>query len=179
MTLLLPLLAQASRQQGWLAWVDPPHLPCAIALGQAGIAPEQLLWVRSQTAAEQTWALRQILESATCTAVLGWLDHSERSTLRRLQLAAQQGQAPLILFRHDTYAAHPSPAVLKLRLSPGVLPDRLQIDILKRRGPPLPGPLQIALDRPAQCATPQPSGTQSGLDTAPMPQYRARVPTWT
>ena len=130
--LLLPALAHLSRQNRWLVWVTPPHLPYAPALAQAGIDLSRLLLIRHEDAAQQCWAMEQALRSGTCGAVLGWPNNPDNRVLRRLQLAAEAGHALGMLFRSQAVSAQPSPAALRLRLASSV--DGLVIQILKCRG---------------------------------------------
>lgn len=130
--LLLPALAHLSRQDRWLVWITPPHLPYAPALARAGIDLARLLLVRHEERAQQYWAMEQALRSGACGAVLGWFAEPDRRVLRRLQLAAEAGHALGVLFRPETAAAQASPAALRLRLEPSS--EGLMIHILKRRG---------------------------------------------
>ncbi len=147
-SLLLPLLLQAPAER-WIAWIAPPLLPYAPALDAAGVALQRLLVIRPSTPAEALWATRQAAASGSCTMVMAWLARLDTAALRRLQLAAEESATPLFLFRARSAARHASPAVLRLALSPTA--KGLQIDILKRRGPPAARPVQL-LWRSAACA---------------------------
>jgi len=132
LSLLLPALAHlCSRpgEQGWLAWVSPPHPPYAPALAAGGIDVQRVLVVH---ASQAEWAMEQALRSAACSAVLGWAACRERQSLRRLQLAAEQSDGLAVLFRRLRDAAEPSPAVLRIALAG--TPEGLEVRILKSRG---------------------------------------------
>ena len=89
----MPALAALCGEQhegGWLAWVSPPYQPYAPALAACGIDIDRVLVVRSGPAA---WVMEQALRSGSCSAVLGWVNAIDMSSLRRLQLAAEQGLA--------------------------------------------------------------------------------------
>ena len=139
-SLLLPLLRQLVDER-WMAWIAPPLLPYAPALATAGVALQRLLLIQPSTPAEALWATRQATASGSCALVMAWLACLDTAALRRLQLAAEQSATPLFLLRALSAARHASPAVLRLALSPTA--DGLQIDILKRRGPPVAGPIQL------------------------------------
>lgn len=141
-SLLLPLFARASREEGWLAWVAPPAIPNAGALAAAGVITPRMLVIATATAGETVWALRQALESGACSAVAGWLDTQDTALLRRLQLAARDSTAPLLLFRPAAAAHAASPAALRLRLSAGP-GQSLDIDVFKRRGRPASHPVRL------------------------------------
>lgn len=132
--LLTPALAALSqREDGWIAWVDPPFVPYAPALQAAGVDPAKVLLVRTKSRGERLWALEQALGHGTCCAVLGWLAEASFAALRRLLLAARQGHTWGSLFRPASAAGQASAAELRLRLiaKPN---NRLQVAIAKRRG---------------------------------------------
>ena len=141
--LLMPALARLSQADGWLAWVAPPYVPHAAALAAAGIDLKQLLVAKPQSPADAWWTAEQALRSGACGAVLGWLHAPDERRLRRLQLAAETGQAWGVLFRHARAAEERSPAALRLLLEPS--PDGLAVHILKRRGGPVSQPVIVAL----------------------------------
>jgi protein ImuA len=77
--------------------------------------------------------------------VLAWLPPRLRTErLRRLQLAAQAHDGPAFVFREVAAAQRPTAAPLRLGLRPAGA-DQLAVRVLKRRGPPLEAPVQIAL----------------------------------
>jgi hypothetical protein len=132
LSLLLPALAHlcsGGHEQGWLAWVSPPHPPYAPALAACGIDVRRILVVRAPPA---EWAMEQALRSGACSAVLGWAACRERQSLRRLQLAAEQSSSLAVLFRRLRDAGEPSPAVLRIALAGGR--DGLEVRVLKSRG---------------------------------------------
>ncbi len=163
--LVLPWIGRLTQAGGRAALIDPPYLPFAPALAQAGVVLPRLLVIRPATHDGGLWALEQALRNGACGAVVGWhgfdsqrrvpADLSTRSAhndlgvaeLRRLQLAAETGRTTALLFRPAAAAAQPSTASLRLRLSAGRGGD-LQIDLLKARGG-RPAQLQIAVDRVA------------------------------
>lgn len=138
-------LARASSEDRLIAWIDPPHLPYAPALGQCGIALERCLVVRSAHRDDALWAAEQAMRSGACGAVLLWLAHHEYAWLRRLQMAAEAGRAMAVLFRSTAAERLSTPAHLRVVLAreAGVL----SIRIPKRRGPPLVRPISLAIGR--------------------------------
>lgn len=119
LALVMPALAALSRQGRNLAWVAPPYVPYAPALEQAGLELSRVLWLRSNGLEENLWAAEQALRSGVCGAVLLWLAPNQAAqinvrSLRRLQLAAEQGESMALLFwrRAVTF----SPAALRLRV---------------------------------------------------------------
>jgi hypothetical protein len=129
LSLLMPALARLSAESRRIALVHPPYRVCAPAWVQHGIRLEQLLLLDSISGAEALWAAEQILRSEAFGALLLWSRSIHEKELRRLQLAAEQAQALVFLFRPCTAADQFSPAALRLRLSAG-----LHIEVLKSRG---------------------------------------------
>ena len=131
-SLLLPGLANLSRDEGWIALVAPPFLPYAPGLAGWGVNLSRLLVVSPDGETEQLWALEQLLRSGCCTAALAWPRRVAPAMLRRLQLAAESGRGCGFLFRRDAVAGGASNAALRLRVSP--LENGFRVDVLKRRG---------------------------------------------
>ena len=110
----LAALCGEKHEGGWLAWVSPPYQPYAPALAACGIDIARVLVVRSGPAA---WVMEQALRSGSCSAVLGWVNAIDMTSLRRLQLAAEQAGCLAVLFRRSQESHLPSPAVLRIVLS--------------------------------------------------------------
>ena len=122
LALLMPLLARLSSADTacdgrWIAWIAPPFLPYAPALAAAGLELSRQLLVRPGNEDETLWAAEQALRSGSCAAVLAWAGHVAGTCLRRLQLAAEAGDTPLLLFRPPAALATPSPASLRLSIA--------------------------------------------------------------
>lgn len=147
--LVLPALAQATaRRSGAVVAVAPPCDPFGPALKAQGLPPERLCVVRASSARAAFWAAEQALRCHGVLAVMAWLPQAPAAALRRLQLAAAQQQQLLWVFRPVSAAPQASPALLRLQvqglqvqgLPAGVSTSAapgLQVQILKRRGPPL------------------------------------------
>lgn len=142
--LLMPALASLSREGRWLVWVAPPHLPYAPALATAGIELSRLLVIRPQQVDDVLWSMEQALRSGACGAVLAWPREADTRRLRRLQLAAEQGNAMGVLFRPLCESAQASPAALRLQLESS--PAGMAVHMLKRRGGRLARPLILPRD---------------------------------
>ena len=140
--LILPALANLSHQGGWIIWVCPPHIPYAPALETFGVDLSRILIIElpEQDCAEREqslWAFEQALRFQDCSAALIWLEDASMLSLRRLQLAAEAGSTWGIVFRPTSYAVQPSPAALRLKLSPSRLDagtEALDVTLLKARG---------------------------------------------
>ncbi|WP_066962743.1 translesion DNA synthesis-associated protein ImuA [Microbulbifer sp. Q7] len=118
MSLILPTLAELTRQGRMVILVNPPHIPYAPALAQAGVQLEKLLILHPRGQRDQLWAAEQSLQSGACGALIQWQGketHADKD-LRRLQLAARDGDCLHFHFRPGSCAQTPSPAALRLQL---------------------------------------------------------------
>ncbi len=144
-SLVLPALRALAPEAGWIVLVAPPgrvHAPAWLA---RGVALSRLLVVQA-SGQDAAWACEQLLGSGALAALLAWLPGSHPRQLRRLQVAAGKTESLCMVFRPTSAARHPSPAPLRIALSGS--PRGLMVDILKRRGPPLSAPLNLAIERP-------------------------------
>ena len=141
-SLLLPALKSLTAQQKWVALVNPPYIPYAPALENAGLHLDYLLIVDTDNDDEALWSIEQLLRTGTFSAVVGWIKQSKAEKQRRLQLAAETGQCWAVTYRPESEAESHSPAAFRLVLS--VQQASLDIDICKSRGGK---PRQVALDR--------------------------------
>ena len=113
LSLLLPALAACSRR-GPTAIIAPPQPLYAPALAQAGVALESLLWLATRHEKDTAWALETALRSQACQLVIAWPGRLRPDAVRRLQVAATEGQTLGVLMRPDGRSA---PNVhLRLRL---------------------------------------------------------------
>lgn len=140
--LIMPAIARLSRSERWVTLVAPPHVPYAPALAAQGVRLSQLMLVRTALPDESLWACEQALRSRGCGAVLAWPGRIHEKALRRLQLAAENGGAAALLFRH-AQAAPVSPAALRLHVSR--YQGLTRVRILKRRGGGIPAPIELDL----------------------------------
>ncbi|HYW57236.1 MAG TPA: translesion DNA synthesis-associated protein ImuA [Polaromonas sp.] len=149
--LLTPALARQDADksggaQGPVVLVDAPYQPFGPALAAQLLDPNRLLCVQAGVAAAQLWATEQALRCTDVAAVLAWLPRVQMPQLRRLHIAAQEHGKLLFVFRPVVARAESSPAPLRVVLQrlPGLSP-RLQLDVFKRRGPPLQQPLELTI----------------------------------
>ena len=131
LSLLMPALAALTQRRQRVVFVAPPYIPYAPALSACGLDLRYVVQIDAD-ARKGAWSAEQCLRSGSCGAVLGWLDEADYTQLRRLQLAAESGEALAFLFRPARAAAKTSPAALRLHLH--AQDDQLDIEILKCRG---------------------------------------------
>jgi cell division inhibitor SulA len=133
-SLLLPALAEITRQERMVILVNPPHIPYAPALAAASVRLEKLLLLHPRGQRDQLWAIEQSLQSGCCGALLSWQGREilADKDLRRLQIAAREGDCVHFHFRPQSCAVSPSPAALRLQL--GSDGEQLALQLLKQLG---------------------------------------------
>ncbi|RYZ72180.1 MAG: translesion DNA synthesis-associated protein ImuA [Lysobacteraceae bacterium] len=116
--LLFPSLAHMTRAGQTVVLVAPPYVPYAPAWQSGGIDLAQLEIVDAAPR-DALWAFEQCLRSGACAAVLGWPQHADAQSLRRLQVAADSGDCLGFALRDRKHLANPSPAALRLEQASG------------------------------------------------------------
>jgi cell division inhibitor SulA/protein ImuA len=156
MQIVMPAAARLTQAGRWATLIAPPYIPYAPALAAHGLKLSRLLVVRAEKTEERFWACEQALRYPDCGAVLAWIDQASERALKRLQLAAEGGNAIALLFR-SARVIPASPAALRLQIER--TPDRTLVRVLKRRGSDLPAPVSVDLrDQPSiQTAEPTPA----------------------
>ena len=140
----------AAQRAGRLVMVfDPPAALSAAALSHLGFDVSEMLVIHTLAnvapGSDSLWALEQALKSGHVGAILAWLPPRLRAErLRRLQLAAHNHDGVAFVMREAAVAGRPTASPLRLALQAGGA-DRLNVSVLKRRGPPLETPLQLEL----------------------------------
>lgn len=131
--LVLPSLAERSRQRPVL-WLNPPHLPFAPALEQHNQSCHQHYVLRCTTPREQLWAAEELLRSGAFSSLLSWFDGRplQDRQLRRLHLAAREGNCWHLHFRDIRCQPQTSPAPLRLSLSASS--QHLHVEVFKQSG---------------------------------------------
>lgn len=164
--LLLPALLAAA-QRGQIVLVGPPATPNLQALAAQGLPAQALCWVKAPHPHDRQWAAEQALRCTQVAAVVLWLSAGPPDPLRRLHLGAQAAppaSAPLLwVCRPQGCRMAPSPAPLRLALHSLGLAG-LEVDVFKRRGPPVPAPVRLAAPIPRLALlppTPLPAPTQA------------------
>lgn len=189
-SLLLPALGEACSEGKSVVLVNPPFLPYAPALGDAGIALAHLIVVRNADSEQLYWAAEQALRSKACGAVVAWSNESARLlpdlTLRRLHMAAHAGACAGFLFRPRRACEQASPAPLRIVYAP--VHGELELVVHKCRG--LSGRPQVRIQpwrhpwasRPLK-TMPQPvqphyihAAARADADSRTRAQPRQRVP---
>lgn len=146
--LLAPLLRERSQQQTSILWIAPPYPLHGPALAQMGVNTRNSFVVPAQTSCNQAlWSIEKALQSRECGLVLAWQNWLSARVIRRLQLAAREGNTLGVLF-HQRPAAH-SPSTLQLQLSSAPVSEagyrNMDVQVLKARGSHRQGRVRIKL----------------------------------
>lgn len=171
MRLLAPALRKVAHKS--VVFLQPPHAPQAIALAGMGLAPSQLIWLKSESSADALWACEQVLRSGSCGAMLFWAKHIRPESLRRLHLASQAGETLFYALRPLAAAQDASPAPLRLSLRPA--PGGIDIEFVKRRGPQRDEPLFLPLGGYGNVTTQRPGTRQQPIPAREAEQPGVRV----
>jgi protein ImuA len=140
--LLGPALGRACAAKRSVVLVGPPRQPHLPGLRLAGLDEKQLVWIQAETPAERLWAAEQLVKGQAAGALVVWLPQVRPEQVRRLQVLAAGHTGPVFLCRPSTAAQESSAAPLRLLARVG--PDwTLQVDVVKRQGPPLAGTLRL------------------------------------
>ena len=122
--------------------VGPPRVPHVPGLRLAGLSEKQLVWVQAETPAERLWSAEQLIKANACGALIAWLPQVRAEQIRRLQVLAAGCEAPVFVCRPASVAQESSAAPLRLLARTG-LDWALQVDVFKRKGPPLEATLHL------------------------------------
>jgi len=98
---LLPLLAQLSHDQRWLAWVAPPKLLPKAQLRAAGFDLDKIILLKPDAQHDTMSLAQQALKSGTCHAVISWFGTLADDQLSDLAQAAELGNSRAFLIRHQ------------------------------------------------------------------------------
>jgi hypothetical protein len=148
LTLLMPALASLCRDGRQVVWIAPPHLPYPPALVGHGLRLARLLQVQVREVRQVPWAAEQALRCPAVGAVLAWPGTLDDRAVRRLQLAAEAGGGCGVLYRSPAVLAQPSPAALRVYLTPDNA--GLRLELRKVRG----GHRHAVVVHPAAAAAP-------------------------
>ncbi len=120
--------------EGLIVLVNPPMLPFAHALINAGIDIDRLRIVRSSRAEDFVSSIVELCRTPVCAALLAWQQDLRLTytDLRKCLLAANEGTGLYTVFRPATAQQQSSPA--SLRLLVGIQADAIAVTIFKQRG---------------------------------------------
>ncbi|GGK82936.1 cell division inhibitor SulA [Amphritea balenae] len=99
MTMLLPLLAQLSKDDRWFAWIAPPATLPKDLLEAAGIDLNKIMLLQPDQSHSTYQLACQALTAGTCHAVISWPGSLTNEQLHGLEAAASNGQSHGIVIR--------------------------------------------------------------------------------
>lgn len=132
LSLALPALRALTTEGHHAVLVNPPHLPYAPALANAGIALERLIVVEGESDEDGLWASEQLLRDGVVALLALWVTRTTPARQRRLQLAAEGGRAVALVYRPASARDEHSPVGARLVLA--VEDGQLVLDVVKARG---------------------------------------------
>lgn len=138
--LWLPVIKRMTEEQRYVIIANPPYMPYAPALANAGVDLGYVRWLALDDEQDTLWALEKALRNRECGMALWW-PRAQRggladSAVRHLQLAAREGESLLGLYRvanDDRGVRQSTWAALRLQLRIRQ-EGGLDVDILKARG---------------------------------------------
>lgn len=105
------------------------------AAARLGVDLGAMVVVRPLSTADLLWAADQALRCPAIGAVLGWASALDGRTLRRLQLAAEEGGTlGLLLCQSDRRRASGAEVRLRVRARPGGVQRQVEVELLYCRG---------------------------------------------
>jgi len=144
--LFLPhLRLRQAQHKRLLVFIAPPLQINGEMLVEQGIDLNDLLIVTPSTEQEGLWAAEQCLKSHCCHAVLSWYQQFEVHQVKRLQLAAKQGDALQLIFRRTPQLDISLPVTMDMSLT--AQPKGLRLKVNKRIGRWRHQPLELDMSR--------------------------------
>lgn len=134
--LLAPALRRVCQAGRSIVVVGPPKAPHVPGLRHEGLDDRHLVWIKADAPAERLWSTEQLIKSNAFGALIAWLPQVRSEQIRRLQVLSAQCQGPVFLCRPVSVASESSAAPLRLHARVG-MDWELNVEILKRKGPPL------------------------------------------
>ncbi|SMF05116.1 hypothetical protein SAMN02745866_00400 [Alteromonadaceae bacterium Bs31] len=139
-----------TEHRGHAVLLNPPSLPFAQGLMQAGIPLQQLLVVHTTNKADFVVSFVELARASCCSLLLAWqpkqaLTYTE---LRKCQLACSDNNGLYCIFRPLQVQQQSSPAALRLKVA--LSQNALDVFILKQQGQ-----LRSQAETPIQLALPQ------------------------
>ena len=140
--LLSPILAKLTQAGRSAVLVGPALAPHPPGLRHDGVDERFLVWVNVDTPRDRLWSTEQLVKAGSSGAVVAWLPLVRAEQIRRLQVLAAHCKGPVFLCRPESAMRDSSAA--PLRVLARVQTDwQITVEVVKRKGPPLEGPLHL------------------------------------
>lgn len=170
--LFIPALQQllGNNPQAHAVLLNPPALPFAQGLIQAGVPLSQLLVVQIQQKADFIASFVELARASSCALLLAWQPRQALSytEMRKCQLATADGTGLYVIFRPRQVLQQSSPAALRLLAETGSA--QLQLTLLKQRGQLQQNQAPVTLALPGEWL---PQAPHRHLDTRQEPAVAA------
>lgn len=156
--LLMPnLLARQHDTERLMVFIAPPMQVNSEMLAEYGFNLQHVLIIHPDSRKQALWSAEQCLKSGCCHGVLLWHQGMEIHQVKRLQLAAEQGDALHIILRQPKQLSLSLPVSLGMRLR--AHPQGLKVEITKRKGgwPSQPFTLNMSRHWPRLTLQPRPT----------------------
>ncbi|EAR61723.1 cell division inhibitor SulA [Neptuniibacter caesariensis] len=102
--MLMPLLAQLSRDDRWFVWIAPPVLLPKHLLIEAGIDLSKVILLNPDNKHSTYELAQQALSTGTSHAVISWPGYLSEEELSGLESAAKEGQSHGIVIRRRQHS---------------------------------------------------------------------------
>ena len=143
--LLLPIIRDITRSQGYVVIINTPYELYTPALVNAGVELNYLLRVTPKNRQDAFWVAEKALITAACRMVLLWPDgfadaagqgrrYMDHRLTRRLQVAARSGDSILMLYRFADRDARDKTPWATIRLLLAAMEGGLEIEVEKAIG---------------------------------------------
>ena len=131
--LLLPsFVLRQQNSQKLLVFIGAPARLNAPMLVKMGFELSRILIIEPKNAKEALWSTEQCLKSGCCEGVILWHQGLEVHQAKRLQFAAETGEALSVVMRQQQPTSFSLPVALALELAP--CPEGIQVTVTKRKG---------------------------------------------
>lgn len=102
--MLMPLLAQLSKDDRWFVWIAPPVLLPKQLLAEAGIDLQKVILLNPDNKHSTYQLAKQALSTGTSHAVVSWPGYLSEDELAELESAARQGHSHGIVIRRRQHS---------------------------------------------------------------------------
>ncbi|WP_394208921.1 translesion DNA synthesis-associated protein ImuA [Enterovibrio calviensis] len=138
--LALPAIARGMKDSELILFATPPGELNPLALCQADLDLDKVI-ILDASLPSTLWCVEQALKSGCCRTAVLWGKSLSVTQARRLQLAAAENDCLLFMFTHQK-STQGLPVSCRLSVTPSA--DGLTINVVKRRGLPVP-PFSLSL----------------------------------
>ncbi len=122
-----------SKNDVYLALINPPALPFIAGLEQRDIPSKQIIIVKAHTPQEFITSFTELNKSSAFAIVLAWQTNNiQYSQLRKIQLSTSESKGIYALFSPMKAKLNSSPASLRLSITPKT--NTIDVHIFKQKG---------------------------------------------